>query len=174
MFTRIAVATDGSPTAIRAVQVAADLAAKYKSEVIVLHVLMWEEPKNILKKLAFVQQIIDGESDQQIEDDDVPVQEIIEDLESRQIKINEKIISILGRKLMEQAKQTCREYGVRTVKEEILEGDYANQIVAAVERTGADLIVLGARGLGQLEGLLQGSVSQAVARDVDTTYLIVK
>ena len=60
------------------------------------------------------------------------------------------------------------------MKVEILEGDYADQIVATVKRTGADLIVLGARGLGQLEGLLQGSVSQAVARDVDTTYLIVK
>jgi len=135
---------------------------------------MWEDPKDILKRLAFVQHIIDGEPEDQAASDDVPMQTIIADLESRQIKINEKLITILGDKVVEQARHKCREYGINSVKVEILEGDYADQIVATVKRTGADLIVLGARGLGQLEGLLQGSVSQAVARDVDTTYLIVK
>jgi nucleotide-binding universal stress UspA family protein len=174
MFTRIAVATDGSSTAMRAVQLAADLAAKYEAEVIVLHVLLWEEPKTILKRLAFVQHILDGEPESQISCDDVSVQSIIAELESRQMKIDEKLITILGNKLVEQAKQKCREYGVASVKAEILEGDYADQIIAAVKRTDADLIILGARGLGQLEGLLKGSVSQAVARDVDTTCMIVK
>lgn len=174
MFTRIAVATDGSLTAMRAVQVAADLAAKYDSEVIILHVLMWEDPKDILKRIAFVQHFLDGEYEPQAASDDVPVQTIIADLESRQIKINEKLITILANKVVEQARQVCRENGVGSVKVEILEGDYADQIVATVKRSGADLIVLGARGLGQLEGLLQGSVSQAVARNVDITYMIVK
>ncbi len=174
MFKKIAVATDGSLTALRAVKVAADLASKYEAEVIVLHVLLWEEPKTILKRISFVQHILDGESENQIATADESVQSLIADLESRQIKINEKLISILGSKLIEQARQQCRDYGVHSVKEEILEGDYADQIVTAVKRSGADLIVLGARGLGQLEGLLQGSVSQAVARDVETTCLIVK
>lgn len=174
MFKRIAVATDGSSTALRAVQVAADLAAKYDAEVIILHVLMWEEPKTILRRLAFVQHILDGKPEDQISSEDVSVQSIIEDLESRQIKINEKLISVLGNKLIEQATLKCREYGVHSVKEEILEGDYADQIIAAVKRTDADAIVLGARGLGQLEGFLQGSVSQKVVRDVETTCIIVK
>ncbi|MBC8267893.1 MAG: universal stress protein [Rhodospirillaceae bacterium] len=174
MFTRIAVATDGSSTALRAVQVAADLAAKYEAEVIVLHVLLWEDPKDILKRLAFVQHIIDGEPEALAASDDVPVQTIIAELESRQLKINEKLITVLGNKVVEQAKLKCREYGINSVNVEILEGNYADQIVAAVKRTGADLVVLGARGLGQLEGLLQGSVSQAVAQKVDSTYLIVR
>ena len=174
MFAKIAVATDGSMTAMRAVQAAADLAAKYGSEVIILHVLMWDEPVKILKRMAIVEHILDGESGPQIASDDVPVQTIISELESRHIETNEKLITILGNKLIEQAKQTCREYGVDSVKGEILEGDYADQIVAAAKRTGADLIVLGVRGLGQLEGLLKGSVSQVVARDVDATCLLVR
>ena len=174
MFAKIAVATDGSSTAMRAVQVAAELAVKYESEVIILHVLMWEEPIKILKRMAIVEHIFDGESERQIADDDDSVQKILAELESRHIETDEKLITILGNKLVEQAKQKCREYGVDSVKGIILEGDYADQIVEAAKNTGADLIVLGARGLGQLEGLLKGSVSQAVARDVNATCLIVK
>jgi len=174
MFTRIAVATDGSLTAMRAVRVAADLAAKYDAEIIILHVLMWQDPKDILKRLAFIQHTLDGEAALPAANDDVPVQTIIAELESRQIKIDENLITILGNKVVEQARQVCRENGVNAVKVEILEGDYADQIVATVKRTDADLVVLGSRGLGQLEGFFQGSVSQAVARNVDTTFLIVK
>jgi len=173
MFTRIAVATDGSSTALRAVQAAADLAAKYEAEVIILHVLLWEDPKDILKRLSFVQHVIDGEPESSAASDDVPVQTIIEELESRQMKIDEKLITILGNKVVEQARLKCREFGVNSVKEEIMEGDYADQIIAAVKRRQADLIVVGARGLGQLEGLLQGSVSQAVSRNAGATCMIV-
>jgi nucleotide-binding universal stress UspA family protein len=174
MFTRIAVATDGSPTAMQAVQTASSLAAKYDSEVIVLHVLMWQEPTEILKRMAIVEHIFDGTSEHQIGHGEDLDRIILAELEYQQTETNEKLITILGHKLIEQAKDKCREHGVDSVEGEILEGDYADQIIAGTKRTNADLLVLGARGLGMVEGWLQGSVSQKVVRDVDTTCLIIK
>jgi len=41
-------------------------------------------------------------------------------------------------------------------------GDAAEEIVAAAEKVKADLIVIGTRGLSDLEGLVMGSVSHKV------------
>jgi len=46
----------------------------------------------------------------------------------------------------------------------VVVGDPAEAILEAAESESADLIVMGRRGLGRLEGLLVGSVSERVAR----------
>ena len=53
-------------------------------------------------------------------------------------------------------------------------GDPADQIVRAAARHGADLIVMGRRGYGDLKGLLLGSVSHKVCRLADCACLTVK
>ena len=52
-------------------------------------------------------------------------------------------------------------------------GDPADQLVAAAEERGAELIVVGTREPGFLERLLTGSVSQSVARHARCDVLIV-
>jgi nucleotide-binding universal stress UspA family protein len=56
----------------------------------------------------------------------------------------------------------------------VAEGDPREEIVEAAKTFGADLVVLGARGLGAMEGLLLGSVSLAVARRAPCPVLICK
>ena len=64
---------------------------------------------------------------------------------------------------------------VKHVEQHVLMGHPAEQLVhAAAARPGIDLVVLGARGLGTLERLLLGSVSEAVLRHTDRSVLIVK
>lgn len=53
-------------------------------------------------------------------------------------------------------------------------GTPADEIVAAADDYDSDRVVLGARGLGGMERLLLGSVSEKVLRDVRCPVLIVK
>ena len=48
------------------------------------------------------------------------------------------------------------------VRPELLEGPEAESILKAAQRSQADLIVMGTRGLGAVKGLLVGSVSRKV------------
>src|SRR6185436_1828815 len=56
----------------------------------------------------------------------------------------------------------------------VVEGDPRAEIVAAAKDWGADLIVLGARGLGAMRELLLGSVSLGVAREAPCPVLVCK
>lgn len=53
-------------------------------------------------------------------------------------------------------------------------GDPASEILATAEKVGADLIVIGSRGLGALKGVVLGSVSQKVAQLAACPVMIVK
>jgi nucleotide-binding universal stress UspA family protein len=64
--------------------------------------------------------------------------------------------------------------GVRHIEQQILVGRPVDQLVGAAARPGVDLVVVGARGLGTIERLLLGSVSEGVLRHVDRPVLIVK
>jgi nucleotide-binding universal stress UspA family protein len=53
-----------------------------------------------------------------------------------------------------------------------VEGDPVEAILESAGREGADLIVMGRRGLGRLQGLLVGSVSERVARHAEIPVLL--
>ncbi|HEY5160794.1 MAG TPA: universal stress protein [Gaiellaceae bacterium] len=57
---------------------------------------------------------------------------------------------------------------------EIVEGNAAREIVDAARLRGADVIVVGSRGLGKLSGMFLGSVSRDVLNETDRPVLIVK
>ncbi|HEV8641960.1 MAG TPA: universal stress protein [Methylomirabilota bacterium] len=56
----------------------------------------------------------------------------------------------------------------------VSEGDPREEIVRIAEEWGADLVVVGARGLGAVKGFLLGSVSLAVVRHAPCSVLVVK
>jgi nucleotide-binding universal stress UspA family protein len=59
-------------------------------------------------------------------------------------------------------------------EERVAEGDPREQIAHEAEEWGADLIVLGARGLGAVRSFLLGSVSLGVLRHAPCSVLVVK
>jgi nucleotide-binding universal stress UspA family protein len=61
-----------------------------------------------------------------------------------------------------------------TVTAEVLYGDPRETICNAAYRRGADLVVLGARGLGAISAFMVGSVSLGVARQAPCAVLVCK
>lgn len=64
--------------------------------------------------------------------------------------------------------------GVKKVGRQVLTGHPIDMLARAATTPDVDLVVVGARGLGALERLLLGSVSEGVLRHVERPVLIVK
>jgi nucleotide-binding universal stress UspA family protein len=60
------------------------------------------------------------------------------------------------------------------VTQELVEGSAANAILKAAKNHRCDLIVMGARGLSDLQGLLLGSVSHRVIQHTTCPVLIIR
>ncbi len=61
-----------------------------------------------------------------------------------------------------------------TVRDNLLEGPEAEAILTAAETHGVDLIVMGTRGRGAIEGLLFGSVSRKVTHLAACPVMLVR
>jgi nucleotide-binding universal stress UspA family protein len=74
------------------------------------------------------------------------------------------------------AEDACKLLGERfaTVAKRVAHGDARSAVVQAASDWNADLIVLGARGLGKISSFLLGSVSLGVARHARRPVLVVK
>jgi nucleotide-binding universal stress UspA family protein len=77
-----------------------------------------------------------------------------------------------GDKIIEEAGKEFEVAGLK-FQTELLEGPVAEAIMNVAETRDADLIVLGARGMSSLEGLLLGSVSQKVIHHTTCPVLVV-
>ncbi|MCM2563130.1 universal stress protein [Lutimaribacter sp. EGI FJ00015] len=67
-----------------------------------------------------------------------------------------------AREVAEHAKKLAKEHGAETVRAFVKTGQPARTIVRFANEHECDLIVLGARGMGSVEGYLLGSVSHKV------------
>jgi nucleotide-binding universal stress UspA family protein len=78
--------------------------------------------------------------------------------------------SVHAKELLE-AKKLLREHGIEA---ELLEpaGDPARTIERIAKEGGFDTIVMGSRGLGAIDRMLQGSVSEHVATHAEATVVI--
>jgi len=78
-----------------------------------------------------------------------------------------------ARGLADEARATLARLDL-AVETDVVVGDPRAEIVRMADEWPADLIVLGARGLGRIKRLLLGSVSLAVARHAPCPVLVVK
>ena len=146
MLNTILVPYDGSEPAMRALEFASDLAAKYGAEIVIFHAIHY--PVGLPEELHHfaVSEHLDAPDE----------------------------IGAVVRKMLESATLLASKAGAEQVAGDSVVGDPAEVILAAAKSRDADLIVMGSRGFGRLEGLLLGSVSDKVLRHADAPVTIVR
>lgn len=75
--------------------------------------------------------------------------------------------------MLDQAEDAARAAGATEVTQRNAEGDPAEQIIASAREVGADIVVMGRRGLSTAREILVGSVSHKVSQLAGSACLIV-
>jgi nucleotide-binding universal stress UspA family protein len=151
MSKKFLVAVDGSDHGWKALDLATDLAAVSDAELILLHVVPYEPMPEGLEQYAKIEGI--------------PVEEM---------KAQFHYSTAIGDRITSEAEARVRKNGLARVTTRVLEGNPANEIVALARSQGADMVFIGSRGLGDVGGLLIGSVSHKVMHLAPCTCVAVK
>jgi len=142
---RMLLATDGSPHATRTAELTARLVRELRqAEVVLLNV-------------GHIPTIAMGGPDEGIID--------FQALEDGLRQAGESILEQTGKAFVGMDIRVTRLYR---------RGDPAAEIIKAAQELKADLIIMGSRGLGQLGGLILGSVSERVLHGAHGPVLIVR
>jgi nucleotide-binding universal stress UspA family protein len=129
-MTRILVATDGSEGADRAIDYAARWAKNTGADLLIVNVI-GSLPEKLLRNFTHAQHAWLDE-----------------------------LFEALSAETLTQARNRARSAGAGTIGLESRTGETAPTIIDIAREKGADAIVVGRRGIGQVAGLLLGSVSQ--------------
>ena len=147
MFKRILVAIDGSAHSMKAAEMAIELSRTYDTDLTFLHVTT---------KLNLPDQLKDYVKGEQLAGQDL-------------LAIDEATKRIIA-----DISVRAEAEGVKKVRTIFREGKPARSIVAYAQSAGIEAIIMGSRGLSELESVLLGSVSHKVASLADCTVMIVK
>jgi nucleotide-binding universal stress UspA family protein len=136
MCKHILVAIDGSPYTEQVLPAAIEMASKFDSEILVLHVSEHDRGRAVVFSL------------------ETPADATI---------------------LVGDAVKTARQAGVtaRGQVRDVGAGNVAKAIVEAATANGIDLIVMGSRGLSDVQGLMLGSVTHKVMQVASIPVLVV-
>lgn len=148
MFRNILAPVDGSDHALRAVDAAAELARRFDGRLMLLSV--WRHHSPLEASLSMVRA--------------GPGPGLTPDEAMKAFAID----------VVAQAKARAAEAGAPHVEGFVTRGQPAREIVAFARERGADAIVLGSRGDGDVSGFLLGSVSHKVSGLSPVTCVLVK
>jgi len=174
----ILVPTDGSRPAEKALELALDLARQHGAAIKLMHVLLRDkEPNELMRlpELAAAGADVVGELEQMLQGPEVPrsAEELMANRDAPSRPASETVLRAIGAHVLRRARKRARERGVAVEVLDLIDGAPAPAIASAAEAAGADAIVMGTRGLRQIEALAFGSVSQQVCRTVSCTCVAV-
>ena len=136
MLKKILVAVDGSQPSLRALDLASEIAEKFDAGLVMIYVIRDMQLPEAMREMAEVELV----------------------RETRLTTMKKIAEEILG-----EAAARARARGATKVEAEIRPGDPAGAVLRYAAEEAVDLIVMGSRGLGQVEGMLLGSVSRKVS-----------
>ena len=150
MIKKILVAIDGSGHSLKAVDYASTIAAGCKAKVIILSVVKEHMAKELPAELRAYAKL--------------------EDISVADLDNLKKITA----DLVMDAAERSREKGAEDVVTEVQTGPVARTIVACAQQNDVDMLVIGSRGLGNIEATLRGGVSHRVELLAKCPVLTVK
>lgn len=147
MYRKILVPVDGSEHAFKALDVASALASKNGTTLCLLHVVPHKEVPSGIKRWARIEHVDAPEA-------------------LYETAVAENILTAAGDRSVD-----C---GVGKVEKCIEHGNAARRILEVARAQEVDAIVMGSRGLSDVQGLIMGSVAHKVSHDADCTVVTVK
>ena len=147
MINKVLIAVDGSKHSLKCVSLGAQIAKNAGAKVLLLHVVKPYRLPDSLKKFAQAEHMA---------------------------TIDAELLRKGAQYLLASALDEARKAGVQDVDLETEEGPIARTIVDRAKSYKADLIVIGSRGMGDIEGMLRGGVSHRVEILAKCPVLVVK
>ena len=147
MYKKILVGLDGSVHGMQAAQAAVELAKLTGAE---LHLLTVTRPYKVSPKLR---QFLEAEN---------------------LLGEPKYVMDDMTNGIVAEARELAVEAGLEQVKTMVREGKPARALLEYAKGNGIDLIVVGSRGVGELDTALLGSVSQKVSLLSECTVMIVR
>ncbi len=174
----ILVPTDGSTTADAALDVALDLAEKHGGSIKLLHVLLRDkDPLDLLRLPDLPQAGAEVTAALDRLAAAPPMTRLASDIlahpEAPDRPVPDELLRTVGTHVLKRADARARARGIAAEALAIIDSAAAPAIVAAAKQQGIDTIVLGMRGLRQIEAVTLGSVSQEVCQTAPCTCIAV-
>ncbi len=148
MSKTILVPIDGSETAFKALEIAAEYFYRRGDKFLLLHVFQFRRIPNELKRYLEVEHI-PGPPETQYKE-------------------------LIASGILEDGKERASKMGVKKIEMISARGDSAKTIVKQSKKLNADMIVIGNRGIGKVTGMAFGSVSQKVTHYAKCAVITVK
>ena len=149
MFDHILVAVDGSEHAARAISTAPDLALRCDARLTLIHVTRHTNLRRLHEDL-------------------LP----LEHVEGVQFTSHD-LLELVEHDVLDRAERQARDLGASKVETATRIGSPADAIAEFATDAGVDLIVVGTRGLGNLPGMVLGSVSHRIIHLAKEPVLVI-
>jgi nucleotide-binding universal stress UspA family protein len=170
----ILVPVDGSDHATKAAEFAGDIASKYDADVILLHVVQPDLPDDEERRFAEIEHVASSGDEPLPWTANVPAGLTAVLHRVQESATDQRILEFVGEQVIKAATQALEKHGREPARILIKDGSPAREILDAIEETGADLVVMGSRGLGALGAMALGSISQKVASHATCNVVTVR
>jgi nucleotide-binding universal stress UspA family protein len=147
MINKLLVALDGSNHSLKAVDYASQIAVPLKAQVVILNVVKPQELPEGMREYAE-----------------------LEHFAGTDVEVLKKVAG----HLVADAERRAKDNGVDDILGEVEVGPIARTIIARAQHHDVDMIVIGSRGLGNIEATLRGGVSHRVELLAKCPVLTVK
>lgn len=173
MIKNILCALDGSSHSEKALDFAIEIARKFDAKLVLFHVLLRNLDAEEVRRFSEIEGLTEESIAEvkRLQNVDSRI-EVGHPYDARTIP--SKTLIELGQKILNSARSTAEENGVTNVSTVLGDGDPAARVLFCAKQEKVDCIVMGSRGLSDIQALLQGSVSRKVSNRAECTTIAVR